>query len=146
MLFMSPLTSLGDCRQPEWLSPCIPIPGSCEWSPPGASNSEKRRHPHTPFPPEGDFWGCLSQSKIDGVPSAQPDIAPIDQLPDLAFQLTLAFNAGRRSVDLDHPVRTMATNANLALAEVCTQDFLILRLRCAVTLFRLAISFFLHEG
>jgi hypothetical protein len=66
----------------------------------------------------------VSQSNIDGVPSAQPDIAPVDQLPDLGFQLTLVFNAGRRSVDLDHPVGTMATNANLALAEVRTQDFL----------------------
>jgi len=35
------------------------------------------------------------------VPSAQPDIAPADQLPDLGFQLTLVFNAGPRSVDLD---------------------------------------------
>jgi hypothetical protein len=56
--------------------------------------------------------GCLSQSNIDGVPSAQPDIAAVDQLPDLGFQLTLVFNAGRRSVNLDHPVGTMATNAN----------------------------------
>jgi hypothetical protein len=70
------------------------------------------------------LWGCLSQSNIDGVPSAQPDIAPVDQLPDLGFQLTLVFNAGRRSVNLDHPVGTMATNANLALAEVRTQNFL----------------------
>jgi len=75
----------------------------------GSGNSERARPA-----------GCLSQSNIDGVPAAQPHIAPVD----LGFQLTLVFNAGRRSVNLDHPVGTMATNANLALAEVRTQDFL----------------------
>ena len=87
---------------------------------------EEVRGAGTPLSPErGTFGDALANQISMEYPPRSPIL--------LRSINTLVFKAGRRSINLDHPVGTMATNANLALAEVRTQNFLDARLRCAVT-------------